>query len=120
MVSFQQDCILTINKYHENYLDKINLIFDNEEFLKDLSIEDAEELIEYIKEYKNLINSICLVLDKINNIKNVNNINLKIEKELMLKMIPIMNIYRTLLNEKYDISKKQLNTTSYSSINDQD
>jgi hypothetical protein len=111
MVSFQQDCLLTINKYHENYLDKINLIFDNEDFLKDLNIENAEELIEYIKEYKNLINSICLVLDKINNIKN--DINFKIEKELMLKMIPIMNVYRTLLKEKYDV-------TSYSSINDQD
>uniref|UniRef100_A0A6C0LGX1 Uncharacterized protein n=1 Tax=viral metagenome TaxID=1070528 RepID=A0A6C0LGX1_9ZZZZ len=115
MVSFQQDFLLTINKSHENYLDKINTVFDNEDLLKDLSIDDAEKLIEYIKEYKNLINSICLVIDKINNVKNLNSINTKIENELILKMIPIMNIYRTLLLEKYNKPILKKNT-----INDQD
>ena len=115
MVSFQQDFLLTINKFHENYLDKINTIFDNEELLKDLSIDDAEKLIEYIKEYKDLINSICLVIDKINNVKNLNSVNTKIENELILKMIPIMNVYRTLLFEKYN---KPL--PKRSNINDQD
>jgi len=115
MVSFQQDFLLTINKSHEYYLDKINTIFDNEDLLKDLSIDDAEKLIENIKEYKHLINSICLVIDKINNVKNLNSIQTKIENELILKMIPIMNIYRTLLVEKYNkpIFKKSI-------INDQD
>ena len=114
MVSFQQDLLLTINKSHENYLDKINTVFDNEDLLKNLSIDDAEKLIEYIKEYKHLINSICLVIDKINNVRNLNSINTKIENELILKMIPIMNIYRILLVEKYNNSIKK------SSINDQD
>ena len=115
MVSFQQDFLLTINKSHETYLDKINIIFYNEDLLKDLSVDDAEKLIEYIKEYKHLINSICLVVDKINNVKNLNSINTKIENELILKMIPIMNIYRTLLVEKYNkpIQKRSI-------INDQD
>lgn len=115
MVSFQQDFLLTINKFHEEYLDKIDTIFHNEDLLKDLSINDAEKLIEYIKEYKNLINSICLVVDKINDVKNFNSINTKIENELILKMIPIMNVYRTLLIEKY-------NNPIYhkSTINDQD
>ena len=109
MVSFQQDFLLTIKKYHEIYLDKINVVFENDDLLKDLSIDDAEKLIEYIKEYKNLIDSICLVIDKINNVKNLNTINTKIENELILKMIPIMNVYRTLLVEKYNnnlVSKK--------------
>ena len=115
MVSFQQDFLLTINKSHETYLDKINTVFDNEDLLKDLSINDAEKLIEYIKEYKHLINSICLVIDKINDIKNLNSIQTKIENELILKMIPIMNVYRTLLIEKYNkpLPKKSI-------INDQD
>ena len=115
MISFQHDLLLTINKSHETYLDKINDIFNNENLFKNLSIDDAEKLIEYIKEYNNLINSICLVIDKINNVKNLNSINIKIEHELILKMIPIMNIYRTLLVEKYNKPITQI-----SNINDQD
>ena len=115
MTSFQKDFLLTINNSHESYLDKINTIFYNEDLLKDLSIDDAEKLIEYIKEYKNLIYSICLVIDKINNVKNVNAIQNKIENELILKMIPIINIYRTLLVEKYN---KYIPTKNC--INDQD
>ena len=115
MVSFQQDFLLTINNSHETYLDKINTVFDNEDLLKDLSINDAEKLIEYIKEYKHLIYSICLVVDKINNVKNLNSINTKIENELILKMIPIMNVYRTLLVEKYSKPIQKIST-----INDQD
>ena len=115
MVSFQQDFLLTINKSHEIYLDKIDTVFDNEDLLKDLSIDDAEKLIEYIKEYKHLINSICLVIDKINNVKNLNSINTKIENEIILKMIPIMNVYRTLLIEKYSIPIQKKST-----INDLD
>jgi hypothetical protein len=115
MVSFQQDFLLIINKSHETYLDKINTIFDNEDLLKDLSIDDAEKLIEYIKEYKHLINSICLVIDKINNVKNLNSINTKIENELILKMIPIMDVYRTLLIEKYNKPIQKIST-----INEQD
>lgn len=126
MVSFQQDFLLTINISHENYLNKINTIFNNEDLLKDLSLEGAEKLIEYIKEYKHLINSIGLVIDKINNVKDTNSINTKIENELILKMIPIMNIYRTLLNEKYHskqyVSKStsKSENTSKSKISDQD
>ena len=115
MVSFQQDFLLTINKSHETYLDKINTIFEKKDLLKDLTLNDSEKLIEYIKEYKHLIDSICLVMDKINNVKNLNSINTKIENELALKMIPIMNVYRTLLIEKYYNSVQKKST-----INDQD
>ena len=67
------------------------------------------------KEYNILINSICLVIDKVNNVKNLNSITKKIENELMLKIIPIMNVYRTLLVEKYNTSIPKKST-----INDQD
>lgn len=101
MVSFQQDFLLTLNKYHEQYNTKMDILFNNEQLIKDVTMEDAEKLVEYTKEYKCLINSMCLLVDKINNIKNINEINNKIENELILKMMPIMNIYRTLLYEKY-------------------
>jgi hypothetical protein len=118
MVSFQQDILLTINLSNENYLTKIKNTFENDKLLSDLTINHAEKLIEYIKEYKTLINSTCLVLDKINNIKNTDNLNLKIETELMTKMLPIMNVYRTLLLEKY--SKVGQSSRIVSTINDQD
>lgn len=101
MVSFQSDVFLTINSFHENYLEKLNSLFANDNLLNGLSIESAENLVKYIKEYKNLINSAGLIIDKINNIKNAENLNEKIERELMIKIIPIMCVYRTLLTEKY-------------------
>ena len=104
MNTFQNDLLLTINSSHELYLNKINNLFENTSIIQDLSLDDTQKLIEHIKEYNYLINSICFTIDNINNIKNQSNIEEKIEKELILKMIPIMNIYRTLLYEKYNKS----------------
>lgn len=117
MVSFQKDIFLTINTFHENYLEKINTLFRNEDLLNQLSIDSANDLVNYIKEYKNLINSAGLIIEKINNIKNAENLNDKIEKELMIKIIPVMNVYRTLLLEKYS---KPSNPSNPSNINEQD
>lgn len=119
MVSFQSDVFLTINSFHQNYLDKINSLFRNDNLLNELSIDSAENLVKYIKEYKNLINSAGLIIDKINNIKNAEDLNDKIEKELMIKMIPVMSVYRTLLIEKYSRDDNNI-YNNYSSINEQD
>lgn len=122
MVSFQSDLLLTINESHEKYLSKMTKLFTNDNIVNNLSIEEAEKLIEYIKEYKKLINSTCLLIDNINNIKNESKINKKIEEELMLKMIPIMNVYRTLLYEKYSVkssfSQNEITQNNYKIKND--
>lgn len=110
MVSFQQDYLLIINKEHENYISKIQTLFENKELINSTTLENAEKLIEYLKDYKYLINSICKIIDKINNLGKLNDLNDKIEQELMVKMLPIIEIYRILLNEKYKTN----------SINDQD
>ena len=115
MCSFQQDLLLTLNKSHEQYLSKINALFINEELMNNMSLEDAEKLIEYIKEFKQLINSMSILIDNINNIKEHNNIQKKIENELILKLLPISNIYRTLLTEKYSDKLNPINN-----INNQD
>lgn len=119
MVSFHSDVFLTINSFHENYLGKINSLFRNDHLLNELSIESAENLVKYIKEYKNLINSAGLIIDKINNIKNAEDLNEKIERELMVKMVPIMCVYRTLLTEKYS-NNLSTGMTGTTNINDQD
>lgn len=122
MGSFQEDFFIVINNYHEEYISKINKLHENDKIIKDLSIESAEKLIEYIKEFKSLINSTCLLLDKINNIKNNDTINEKIDNELFTKMLPIMNVYKMLLYEKYNennnIPKNESNNYIKSSLDD--
>ena len=106
MVSFQQDFLLTIYKSHELYDDKLQKLLHNKSLTQNLSLAESEKLIKYLKLYKKQINEISTTVSKIINIKEECSIEEKIEKELFIKIMPIMNVYRTLLNEKY---------TSYSS-----
>jgi len=101
MVSFQQDLLLTLNKNHENYLSKYNSLIDNNHLLLELNIEEAGKIIEYVKKFKKTISSMNSIIDDIQNIKQMNDLNTKIENELLIKMMPLMFVYRTLLNEKY-------------------
>ena len=117
MVTFQEDFINVIKNSHEKYINNIQLLFDSQELLSQLSIDEAKNLIEYIKEYNNLINSMCLIVNKINNIKKVKNIEEKIEKELITKILPIMSLYRTLLLEKY---KNEFDSIDENNINELD
>ena len=101
MVSFQQDFFLTIYKFHEVYNDKIKKLLDNKSLTQNLSLAESEKLIEYLKIYKKQIKEINTTISNIINVKKECNLEEKIEKELMIKIMPIMNVYRTLLNEKY-------------------
>lgn len=119
MATFQQDFINIIKNSHTKYINSIEQIFNNsEQLMLNLTIDDAENLIGYIKEYNNLINSICLVINKINNIKKVKNVQEKIDKELMTKILPIMSVYRTLLLEKYKNELNNLDESNESNINE--
>lgn len=101
MVTFHHDFLFTMNQSHELYTNKMNILFNEKTLTQNLSMEEAEKLIEYFKEYKSKINGVCITIDKILNLKKEITVNDKIERELMMKMIPIMNVYRTLLYEKY-------------------
>ena len=119
MTSFQTDYLLTINNIHEKYIYKIDELFNNKELLENIEIDESNKLIEYLKKYKDLINSTCLIIDKINKVKQETDIKQKIENELIVKMLPIMNIYRTLLYEKY-ITKYENNYNTTDDIEEQD
>lgn len=109
MVTFQQDFFLTLYSSHEIYNLKINKLLNNKSLTQDLSIHESEKLIEHLKTYKKQIQKINNTIDDILNVKNQCTIDEKIERELMIKILPIMNVYRTLLNEKY--------TSNYSNLN---
>ena len=117
MVSFQQDIILTIDKYNQEYQNKIQSLMDNPNLFTELSLDDAKKLINYIKQYKTLMSSVSLIIDKINDIKEDTSINKKIENELYAKIFPIMNIYRALLYQKYNISENNNGTDLLNSRN---
>lgn len=126
MVSFQQDFFLTLYSSHEIYNEKINKLFNNKSLTQDLSISESEKLIEHLKTFKKQIQNINNTIDDILNVKNKCNIDEKIERELMIKILPIMNVYRALLNEKYTSNYRNLNNNSSnlneraSNINEQD
>lgn len=122
MVSFQQDFFLTLYNSHEIYNEKIKKLFNDKSLTQDLSIAESEKLIEYLKTFKNQIQKINNTIDDILNVKNKCSIDEKIERELMIKMLPIMNVYRALLNEKYtsNFSNETISNESVSDINDQD
>lgn len=126
MVSFQQDFFLTLYSSHEIYNEKINKLFNNKSLTQDLSISESEKLIKHLKTFKKQIQNINNTIDDILNVKNQCSIDGKIERELMIKILPIMNVYRALLNEKYTSNYSNLNNNSNnlnertSDINEQD
>lgn len=123
MVTFQQDFFLTLYSSHEIYNAKINKLLNNKSLTQDLSIYESEKLIEHLKTYKKQIQKINNTIDDILNVKNQCTIDEKIERELMIKILPIMNVYRTLLNEKYTSNYSNLNNNNLnertSDINEQ-
>ena len=122
MVSFQQDFFLTLFSLHENYNEKIHKLLNNKSLTQDLSITESEKLIEHLKTFKKQIQNINNTIDDILNVKNQCSIEEKIERELMIKMLPIMNVYRALLNEKYTSKYSNFNSNNNlnSDINEQD
>lgn len=102
MSSFQEDLVLTFNNIHSKYLNKYNeVIKDNNEILHSMTLDECELLIKYIKEFKTNTENIIDLLDNINNIKGSLVKQNLIEVELQQKMLPIIMIYRTLLEQKH-------------------
>lgn len=98
-VTFQEDAFEIIR----SKIDKINDNLKNVDLsiLNNLNINEAENLIKLIKKLDNQSNNIIITINNIKNIKINNYKNELIEKELNMKITPIMLIYKTLLIEKY-------------------
>jgi maltooligosyltrehalose synthase len=109
MLTFQKDLINIITTSHEEYIKKYNNLINNQNLTNELSIEEAQVILDHVKNFNKNINSLCKIIDNINDIKINKSIEEKIEKELFIKILPIMCIYRTLLYEKYNQKKKFYN-----------
>lgn len=98
-LTFQEDLLNIIL----NFKNKLNLSFDNINMnnLNNLTLKEAESLINHIK---NLDENTTNIININNNIKNIKldlELEDKIEEELNRKLAPIYLLYRTLLYEKY-------------------
>lgn len=104
--TFQEDIINLIKQNHE----KINIKFNEIDLntFEKLNINEAESLISLIKKLEINTDNIINNLNEMQNLKLNSYKNQLIDKELNLKITPIILIYRTLLNEKY----KHLSETS--------
>ena len=122
MTSFQNDLLLTIYNFHNLYEKKINDLFNDESITQNLSLDESYKLIKYIKNYKKQINQINNTIDNMLNIKKILSLDEKIEQELFIKILPIMNIYRILLYEKYTLysNNNYSNCNTSNKINEQD
>lgn len=98
-LTFQEDAFSLI----KSKIDKINQNYENidKEIFNNLNINEAEDLINLIKNLDIECNNIVEILNNIQNLKINTLKNKLIEKELNMKITPIMLVYRTLLLEKY-------------------
>ena len=98
-LTFQEDALSLI----KSKIDKINQKYQNidTETFNNLNINEAEDLIDLIKKLDFECNNILEILNNIQNLKINTLKNKLIEKELNMKITPIMMVYRTLLLEKY-------------------
>lgn len=116
MVSFQKDIILTLeniyNKYDTTFKD---FLINHDSLLNELTIDEASKLITYVKNFEEQTEILHNIIQKIKNIKNETSIENKIENELLMKITPIMTIYRQLLYQKYNYNKRNINNFPISS-----
>jgi len=110
MVSFQKDIILTLENIYNKYDTTFkNFLINHDSLLNELTIDEASKLITYVKNFEEQTEILQNIIQKIKNIKNETSIENKIENELLMKITPIMTIYRQLLYQKYNYNRRNIN-----------
>jgi hypothetical protein len=102
-MSFQQDLKLTFELIHKQYIDSYKEFITGYNFEKSTTVENASGIVFNLKQYSNLIKEItqlfkCEQLEELETTEDI------IENELQKKMLPIMMLYRHVLEVKYSVS----------------
>lgn len=99
-ISFQQDALFVISR---------NITNINQEYIKfketdieSLTINEAESLIEIIKELEHNTQLIINSINKLINLKQNIRKQKYIDEELNKKIAPLIAVYRLLLEQKYN------------------
>ena len=102
-MSFQSDLKATFELVHKQYLDSYEEFITGYNFEQSITIEDASEVVFNLKRYSELIGEISQLfkLEKPEEVSN--SIETKIGRELEKKMLPIMFLYRNILEVKYSL-----------------
>jgi len=103
-MTFQQDLINTFLKINDNYNKTFNNFINNDKLINTLHINDAAIIVNNLTNYSKLMVEINNILSDINNekVEYVNNREEMISLELERKMLPIMVLYRQILEIKYN------------------
>ena len=103
-MTFQQDLINTFLKINDNYNKTFNNFINNDKLINTLHINDAAIIVNNLTNYSKLMVEINNILTDINNekVEYVNNREEMISLELERKMLPIMVLYRQILEIKYN------------------
>jgi hypothetical protein len=101
-MSFQGDLKSTFEVIHKQYLDSYEEFITSYDFEKGISLEDASEVVFNLKQYSDSMKEINKLFNfEKNEVSNIETTESKITKELERKMLPIMFLYRNILEVKY-------------------
>ena len=100
-MTFQCDLKETFIKIHNKYIDNFNDFINKDELLASLTLESAALVVSKLQEFNSSIEDIISILTN----KEIPEIECtreeKITKELEQKIIPIMILYRQVLELKH-------------------
>ena len=103
-MTFQSDLKSTFELVHKQYLDSYEEFITGYDFEKGTSLDDASQVVFNLKRYSDSVKEISQLfkLEKVENSEE-ESIETKIDKELEKKMMPIMILYRNILQIKYSL-----------------
>jgi len=100
-MSFQTDLKLTFELVHKQYLDSYEEFITSYDFSRSITIEDASEVVFNLKHYSDSMKEITQLFKLEKEENKEETIEAKISTELEKKMLPIMFLYRNVLEVKY-------------------
>ncbi len=104
-MTFQGDLKATFEMIHERYIKSYETFINEYDFNNSINIQDASEVVFNLKQYDNNMKEI-IQLFKFQDISENGEDNREniINKELEKKMLPIMFLYRNILEVKHSVN----------------
>ena len=103
-MTFQQDLKESFQCIHNKYVEGFGNFIEKEELLNSLNLDKASNIVNNLQIYSKLIDDILGILENISIEKDDENLDSrenKITNKLKKKIIPVMILYRQVLELKY-------------------
>jgi hypothetical protein len=107
-MTFQQDLHDTFCKINDEYNEQFNIFISKPGLFDQISLEDADVVVHNLKRYSESMETICKIFTSKDKFEDEQEDEITIE--LQRKMLPIMILYRQILELKH---KKITSTIQY-------